>query len=320
MSSDPKDQKTAILQEAPPEVSKAAPEQKTMMASAPVVSQGGGMASGLPPPPAPPPPGGAPPPATPVSNQATVMLSAPPVAKGPERKAVVPTVMREGRGDTRPLPPVHRPRREAAWGRWIAGPLIAIVVAAGTAALARVVMPPKPKGPVVKPQGRLKVNSKPPAASVIVNGRTHPHFTPTVIEADVGATLHLVFKLDGYADKEADVYVAEGERAFAVALDKRGTPPAPAPDPAPSPSRKERRASPAPKEPAGKGTITVKVRPWAIVYVDGSRLRQTPINNFELPAGKHQIELVNDAKGRREIIQVDLKPGAAEELSRDWDQ
>ena len=38
------------------------------------------------------------------------------------------------------------------------------------------------------------------------------------------------------------------------------------------------------------------VRPWAIVYIDGKRLRQTPIVDYTLPAGKHSLELVNVIK------------------------
>jgi hypothetical protein len=76
---------------------------------------------------------------------------------------------------------------------------------------------------------------------------------------------------------------------------------------------------PAASEPAGKGTISVFVRPWAIVFIDGSRLQQTPVKNYELPSGKHTIELVNEGRNRREKITVDLKIGAGEEIRRDWD-
>ena len=62
------------------------------------------------------------------------------------------------------------------------------------------------------------------------------------------------------------------------------------------------------------------VRPWAIVFVDGTRLRQTPIDKFELPAGKHTIELVNDTRGKRERVPITVTPGQNQELRYDWDK
>ena len=64
------------------------------------------------------------------------------------------------------------------------------------------------------------------------------------------------------------------------------------------------------------------VRPAAvgIVYVDGTRLRQTPVQTYELPAGKHVLELVNDPKGKREKMLITLKPGEAQEIKKDWDK
>jgi hypothetical protein len=220
------------------------------------------------------------------------------------------------------LPPVRRPRRESTWGRWIAGPLIAMVVAAGTAALAHVVLPGRPKPPPPKAIGRLKLNTVPPGASITIDGKVYPHFTPTVVEGEVGSTLHVGFKLDGYETKETDVYLADGERPFSVKLERSAAaPPKPEPEPEPVVVKKERTPrQPKEKEPVGKATISVSVRPWAIVYVDGSRLRQTPVNNFEISSGKHSIELVNEGKNRREKIQLNLKPGDNEEIKRDWDK
>ena len=308
MSSDPKDQKTAILQEAPPEVAAAA--QKAMTGG-----NASGMASGLPPPPAPPP--GAP--ATGDGSAKTMMMDA-----STPRAAVVPAAMKERPSGS--LPPVRRPQRESTWGRWVAGPVIAAIIAGGTFAVAGVIMPIKPPGPPPpKPQGRLKLMSDPPGASIILDGKVFPHFTPYVIESEIGSTMHVEFKLDGYKPKAADVSIFEGDHQFNAKLDRAEAPPPPAPEPvvAPPPAKEHHHhssSSSAPKEPAGKATISVFVRPWAIVYVDGTRLRQTPVQAFELPSGKHTIELVNEGKSRREKIPLDLKAGATEEIKRDWDK
>jgi hypothetical protein len=217
----------------------------------------------------------------------------------------------------------------STWGRWVAGPLLSLVIAIGTAYAAGIVLPVHKKGatPAGKPQGRLRINSTPPAVSILVDGRRHPHFTPTTVEADVGATLKLTFLSDGYQTKVEEVFVAEGEHPFNVKLEPIAQPAAPAPTPAPAPAapRHEHEhhshaGAPKAAEPAGMSTISVRVRPWAIVFVDKQRLKQTPIDQYQLPAGKHVIELVNEGKNRREKIEVTLKPGEEQEIHRDWEK
>ncbi len=263
--------------------------------------------------------GGAPPPRPdqPLSSQKTMMLDSSPSASAPpaQRQMVVPTMMKEP--PRQQLPPMQRPPRPSTWGRWVAGPIVAIVVAAGTVAIAGVVMPRTPKGPVQKPQGKLRVNTDPPGASILVDGKRFPRFTPATIEGDIGATLKLTFSMDGFEPKEEEVYVAEGEHPFNVHL----TPVAgAAPTPAPAPVKHEHHHATAAKEPTGTATISILVRPWAIVFVDRQRLRQTPVQGYELPSGKHVIELVNEGKNRREKIEVNLKAGETQEIKRDWDK
>jgi hypothetical protein len=271
---------------------------------------------------------GAPPPAAPpLSSQSTMMMEAPQQSAAPQqaqRQMVVPTIMKLGpQGE---LPPMHRRKKPSTAGRWIAGPIISIVVAAGTVYAAGILLPKKPKpGTVVpagptKPQGKLRVNTDPIGATIRVDGKRFPRFTPTTVEGDIGSTLKLTFQLEGYRDNEAEVIVAAGEHNFNVKLESL-TPAAPVtPVAAPAPAKKEHHHSSAPKEPEGKGKLSVLVRPWAIVYVDGVRLKQTPVNAYELKSGPHLIELVNENKNRREKVQITLKPGAEEELRRDWDK
>ena len=262
----------------------------------------------------------------PLSGQSTMMLEA------PSSHASVPPSHQA---------PVAAPNRSAAttqppagrafpWGRWVLGPIIAAVVATGTVYGANLVMP-RNKRPVVvvKPTGKLRVNSDPPGASILVDGRRHPRFTPTVVEGEIGATLKLTFMADGYATKEEEVYVAAGEVPFNVKLlPVAPVAPAPAAPTTPAPEaatpaaheHHEHHSSSKSKEPAGTATISIAVRPWAIVFVDKQRLRQTPINDYSLPSGKHIIELVNEGKNRREKIEVTLKPGDNEDIHRDWDK
>ncbi|HEX9101752.1 MAG TPA: PEGA domain-containing protein, partial [Polyangia bacterium] len=258
----------------------------------------------------------------PISSQSTMMLDANQQAPAAgQRQMVVPTMMKEA--PRQQLPPMQRPRSPSTAGRWIAGPILAVVVAAGTVFAANAVMPLHKKGAAepAKPQGKLRLNSDPPGASILVDGKRFPHFTPTEVAGDIGSTLRLTFTMDGFKTQETEVYVAEGEHPFNVHLQPVAAAPTPAPA-APEPAKKEHHDhhAAAPKEPVGEASLSVLVRPWAIVFVDHQRLKQTPVQGYKLPSGKHVIELVNEGKNRREKIEVTLKPGEEQEIKRDWDR
>jgi hypothetical protein len=256
------------------------------------------------------------------SSQSTMMLDANQAAPaGGQRQMVVPTMMKNA--PDRQLPPMQRPPRPSTAGRWIAGPILAAIVATGTVFGANAFLPGHKKGgPVAaKPQGKLRLGSDPPGASILVDGKRYPRFTPAVIEADIGATLKLTFTMDGFKTHEAEVYVAEGEHPFNVHLQPVAAPATPTPAP-PEAAKKEHHEhhTAAPKEPVGEASLSVLVRPWAIVFVDHQRLKQTPVQGYKIPSGKHVIELVNEGKNRREKIEVNLKPGEEQEIKRDWDK
>jgi hypothetical protein len=259
----------------------------------------------------------------PASSQSTMMLDANQQAPASgQRQMVVPTMMKEP--PQQQLPPMQRPPRPSTAGRWIAGPLLAALVAGGTVYAADAVMPRHKKGAATvngKPQGKLRLNTEPPGASILVDGKRFPHFTPAVVGGDVGATMKLTFTMDGFKTQEAEVYVAEGEHPFNVHLQPTAGAPVPTPT-APEPVKHEHHATTpkAPKEPVGEATLSVLVRPWAIVFVDKQRLKQTPVTGYKIPSGKHVIELVNEGKNRREKIEVSLKPGEEQEIKRDWDK
>jgi len=188
---------------------------------------------------------GAPPPsAPPISQQSTMMMDAPNVAPpaGGQRQMVVPTMMKEA--PRQQLPPMQRPPRPSTAGRWIAGPLIAAIVGAGTFVAAGKLLPGK-KGAQTqpqKPQGKLRLQTNPPGASILVDGKRFPRFTPATIEGDIGATLKLTFSMDGFETQESDVYVGEGEHNFSIKLKPVAAPPAPAPA-APEPAPKKEHHS-----------------------------------------------------------------------------
>jgi hypothetical protein len=271
-------------------------------------------------------PGAAAPPRkdAPISSQSTMMMDAPAGANAP-RPMVTPTMMKEP--PRQQLQPMQRPKKPSTAGRWIAGPILAAVVATGTVFAADQVMPRHKKGAAglpanAKPQGKLRLETDPPGASILVDGKRFPRFTPAVIEADVDSTVKLTFTMDGFQNKEADVFVGAGEHNFRVKLTPAAAAPVPKVEaPPPAPKKEHHSSTPkAAKEPVGEATISIRVRPWAIVFVDKQRLRQTPVVSYKLPSGKHTIELANEGKNRREKIEVNLKPGEEQEISRDWDK
>ena len=253
----------------------------------------------------------------------------------PQRRAALKTVMSMPQSD----PPTSR---RPGGGRWVGGPLLALGTGVLTAWLAGVIAGP----PTKKPVGHLRLSSDPEGATVLVEGKVQPHPTPTLIDGEIGATLHVGFRLDGFIDKEADVFVGEGERPFRAKLDSTTAPrstggPAPeelieAPPPAPRSlaptsqkeerghSRKEQRrdrlAVPPTPAAAGTGSLSVHVRPWAIVYVDGARIRQTPVDGYSISAGIHVVELVNEGLKKKEKVTVEVRNHGAEEVRRDWEK
>jgi hypothetical protein len=69
-----------------------------------------------------------------------------------------------------------------------------------------------------------------------------------------------------------------------------------------------------------KGSITVMVRPWAIVYVDGKKIQQTPMRDYALSPGSHTLILENANKGKREVLKIKVGPGEkVAPISRTWD-
>ncbi len=257
-------------------------------------------------------------------------------------------------------------------GKWIAGFFLMIFSAAGTAAGAHFALPYGGKGGKVtapaaaKQSGKVKLVTDPDGASISVDGKNVPRFTPTTVEGEVGATLKVQLKLDGFKTKDVDVVVASAEeKTFTTKLEKEeakvaanDTKPAAdtkvaANDPKPAGGDKgakeastketkgtketavakvekkepssssssskhaEKTATPAPG--GTQGSVSIFVRPWAIVFLDGRRVRQTPIQSLGVPAGKHTIELQNDTKGKREKLVITIEAGGTQEIRRDWD-
>jgi serine/threonine protein kinase len=66
----------------------------------------------------------------------------------------------------------------------------------------------------------------------------------------------------------------------------------------------------------GSGTLSVQTVPWTQVYVDGRLLGNTPQINVSLPSGSHRVTLVNEEFNIRENVNVIIRAGQAERLTR----
>jgi hypothetical protein len=240
-------------------------------------------------------------------------------------------------------PPRPRPRPSTR-GRWVGGPIVALIVAVLTTWVAGLVNPAHSQ---VRNVGRLRLSTDPEGAAVLVDGKVQPKVTPTLIEGEIGATLHVTFKLDGYLDKDTDVFIGEGERPFRAKLEHHEI--APAPDMAlaivpPTPVNLDPTPRVAPVDHGGHkknrdhtavavpssdpivpafgstGTLSVHVLPWAIVYVDGAKIRQTPLDAQPFAAGMHVVELVNEQLHKKEKVNLQIRANGHEEIRRDWEK
>ncbi|WNG13529.1 protein kinase [Cystobacter fuscus] len=81
------------------------------------------------------------------------------------------------------------------------------------------------------------------------------------------------------------------------------------PAPAKPAAQEPKRAAPRAK-PTAKGKLELRIRPYAIVYVDGRKVGETPLEPLELPAGRHSVRLLNEESGERreKWYDVDIKP------------
>jgi hypothetical protein len=81
------------------------------------------------------------------------------------------------------------------------------------------------------------------------------------------------------------------------------------PPPAPVEAAKPTPPShPAPPADARPGTLVIRVAPWAKISIDGKELGVTPIPVQTLPAGSHQIRLVNDQLKKDITVPFDINP------------
>jgi len=74
------------------------------------------------------------------------------------------------------------------------------------------------------------------------------------------------------------------------------------------------RPRPRPRPDRATGSVVIKSDPWAYIHVDGRDTKlTTSARPFSLPAGRHQIELVNPALNLRQKLVIEV---VADEIVR----
>jgi len=84
--------------------------------------------------------------------------------------------------------------------------------------------------------------------------------------------------------------------------------------------RKPRTPAAPPVARRRRGKLNVFVSPWARVKVDGKAVGVTPVTGLQLRSGAHRVELHNPELGRRERVNVEVRPGPEPAtIRRRWD-
>jgi serine/threonine-protein kinase len=147
----------------------------------------------------------------------------------------------------------------------------------------------------------LTVETEPPGAQVLVDGKDAGR-SPVTLEALEPGEHTVVATMEGRKKAERQVKLAHpGERAMVVlAL-------LPEPPPVDTPAT-DKPAAPA-KPAVAMGKLTLDTTPWTRVFLRGRQLGDTPLINVSLPAGRHQLKLVNEEKKINALIEVDVRAG-----------
>jgi eukaryotic-like serine/threonine-protein kinase len=216
----------------------------------------------------------------------------------------------------------------------------AVVVEAGQAPVVRIQLDPV--------EVRARFTSEPPGATVVLSAPEGEPVTlgPTPVEhvLDPRARYQAVFEKPGFATVRMDVApgrgpelpvhaeLAQAEQVVArvapeIAQAQPPTPerrpgrrtdlarrPEPRPERRPQPDRVEAAA------PAGDktGVLMLGSKPPCRIFVDGQDTgKTTPQRSLMLPAGRHQIRLVNDDYGIVESFSVTITPGETTRVVKD---
>jgi eukaryotic-like serine/threonine-protein kinase len=172
------------------------------------------------------------------------------------------------------------------------------------------VAPPPPSPPAVPAPPVLTVETEPPGAQVLVNGKEVGVSPLTLDTLELGEhTVQAV--LEGRQQAARQVKLEHpGERAMVVLVLAPEPPPTPPPAPPVDPATDPDTVRPTKKVvvPA-TGKLTLDTTPWTRVFLKGKSLGDTPLVNVTVPAGRHQLKLLNEEKNISAVIEVEVRAG-----------
>jgi serine/threonine-protein kinase len=154
-------------------------------------------------------------------------------------------------------------------------------------------MPPDAPGPDRQAAAAtLHVRPRPAGGKVRVDGEPRGR-APLTLTVPANKPLQVRIERAGHRPHEQEVTLEPGS---SVTLDPRLVPRRP---------RVRRRG----------GFLSVNTDPWSIVYVDGRKLRSTPLVRHPLPAGVHRVRLLNPVRKLSKVKTVRIRPDKETRLS-----
>jgi hypothetical protein len=161
----------------------------------------------------------------------------------------------------------------------------------------------------------LEVRSTPVEARVLLaQGTAEPEEIGTTGESPVRTLLdraqsyRIRVTHGGYKPFEQALTFAEGSDQLALAPTLEAEPSGPRPP------------HPPPPPPPGGGKLSIVTQPWTMVYIDGRRIKQTPLLNYDVTAGRHRLTLLNQEAGIRHEETVIVQAGRTTMIRRTQDQ
>lgn len=234
------------------------------------------------------------------SPAATEPVATEPVATEPAAPETAPAPAEAPPSPTPAAEPVAAPVAEAASAPQEAqeaapaeatAPQAAPVAEAPKAAPSREAAPEAPAAPA--PQAAmLRISVNPATATITIDGREVKGTSArrTVEGLEVGQTVDVLAKSDGYKDFARRVEIASAEQDLPIRLVASAT------------------TSAVPAKPATRevGYVTINAKPWADVYLRGRKVGTTPVRDLAVEAGKQTFVLKNQTGSKRLTVKVEV--------------
>ena len=157
------------------------------------------------------------------------------------------------------------------------------------------------EGPPAGKTAALSLRSRPTGARFYVDDAP---LDGTVARLEPGRRYRITAKLSGYKDWSEEVIGGRQKTLVATLAPLRDNPPPPPPPPTGE----------------GKARLSVQSNPWAIVYLDGKKLGQTPISELDIPAGPHELHLVNSQLDISKDIRINARAGETVKVNHEFEK